>query len=367
MQKQSAKKITVAVALVALLFEFACAHKKPAFQLSHLKNINLLETEDHNSCLSLKLNFDGNNDVTSALYWRCRLSFAKYRLYTTTETQEKLKHNLEISDLVSKISLKIANISEPFLLRETKKLDNLQHKKCLEMGFEIDSEDQAKIDDYFGCRRALLEEYKLLPPYRKEAYRPYPHRSYNLGFVVDQRVDAEIKRYESAKEKYPDCVKFGVKSQNFRNCTAAYDKAWSCFGEIEKKKFKRDQQEKLSCQKQSYGRFPDSMLKSDDDDKKTIERMNNNSDFYNAQSISSLGLDNSQFSAEKPKTDEKNPKKSAEEINSKNNLYDKFELTNLRKTFIVECQKEADVRVASFVDDLKNSCEALKKFDVLGE
>lgn len=373
MQKKILNKIIFAVIFCT---SFACSQApKDPFVLSHIPHIQVLEKQDHGFCSSLKIGFDNSDDYKSGLYWRCRLSLTKYRLYTDNSTAENERHNLEISDLITKISLKLADTPEAILTRENKKMDERQHQRCLAMGFTIATEDQAKIEDYFVCRKTLIEEQQLVPPFGNTDYLEYPNRSYNIGFAIDQRADKDLKSYFAAKDSYPTCVKFNLNNVNFKNCTAAQDKMRQCFGKIEKQKFKKEYDEKIVCQQQSYIKFPNELLKVDDAAQAEIDRMNTNSDYYNKYSLASLGLDSSEFASQVEPADPKEKEKLAKEkkaenakkINSKAGLYTKYELTKLRQKYIFLCQKEADGRIAKYVDELNKNCSEMEKFEIVGE
>jgi hypothetical protein len=371
------KKIIFAVFVLA----FSCAKEIKPYIISHLSNIQKLEEQDHKSCLSLKLSKQ-DSDINNQFYWRCRLSFAKYRLIPKDSTQKQSQQNLEISDLVTKISLKIANTYDSTLLDANKKMDDGDHKQCLSMGFEIETLDQAKIDDYFSCRKFLIEERNLIPPYGNAQYLKYQNHSYDIGFVIDRRIDEKVKRYNEAKEKYPDCVKYNLNGVNFKKCAIAQDQASQCFLDIAYKRAKKDSEEKILCQKQAYTKFNDELLKDFNERKKNIEQMKKKSAYYNKQSFESIGLDDSQFisksSAETKKSKEKNKKEilvekqkkleEAAKINNENKeLYDKFELSKLRQNYIFSCQKEAVAKIEEFVEGVKKRCDDLSKFDLVDE
>ena len=355
--------------LIAFLILLSCTKAQDPYILSYIPHIQTLEKQDHKFCVDLKLAFNTKNNLQSKPYWRCRFSFAKYRLSVNPITAEQNRRNLEINDLITKISLKIAQVSEPMITIENRKMDNRQHKQCLVMGFVVETEDQAKADEYFSCRKALIEDQQLILPYGNLDYLKYQNHSYNIGFVIDSRVDAAIKLYNEMKAKYPTCVQYNLYGINFKKCAQAQDKSRQCISEIDRKKFKKEGEEKIACQKGAYLRFPDEMLK-EDSSKQDIEKMNSRSAYYNQQSLAAIGLDGTLFTSEPEKSEEEKKKEKlarTQKINSKANLYDKFELTKLRQKYIFSCQTDAGKRVAEFVDGLKKYCEELAGFEMVGE
>jgi hypothetical protein len=367
------KEITKAILALAFLLASSCQKPvEPYYILSQIQDIKYLEKQDHQLCVSLKLNIDGKENFKSAYYWRCRLSFAKYRLATGQLTPMQSKRNLEISDLITKISLKISETSESFLTRETKKIDNLHHNQCLNLGFSFETEDQSKIDEYFFCRKALIEEQQV-PPFGNQDYKNYPNHEYNLSFAVDQRLEDSIKLYREKQDQYPTCVKYNIHSINFTRCVQGEDKSRLCASEIDRKRFKKEWEEKIICQKQAYTRFSDDLLKKNDDELADNSRKTKNSDFYNKNSFAAIGVDGTLFASQEQmdeinkQKDEEKKKSEAKKTNSKAELYNKFELTKLRQKHIFACQKNSNKKIDKFADELKKSCEDLKKFEVLGE
>jgi hypothetical protein len=337
--------------------------------LSTFPHVEAFEKQDHQFCASLKLDFDKLDNAKSELYWRCRLSLTKYRLYVDDSTPDRAAHNEQVNDLISKISIKIAAAPEVILLRENKKMDDRDHRKCLAMGFQLYTEDQAKVDDYFACRRALIEDQKLVPAFGNTDYLKYSNESYNIGFAIDRRIDEEIKRYNEIKEKYPTCVKYNLYSVDFKSCTTAQDNALQCLDKISRQKFIKEGEEKLTCQKKSYIQFPDELLQEADQKQREIDKTRVASDYQNHQSFLAIGIDDlSKFDAdaERVKKEKEENKKSAKDINSKAGLYSRFELTKLRQNFVYSCQKDADVRIAKYVADLGEACAALQIFKEVG-
>lgn len=363
------KKLFTFLILFAGVFSciFSCAApKQDPYILSPIPEVQEFERADHNLCTSFKLNFDGKENLINRDYWQCRLTFAKYRLTPgRNQISPMAAGNADIQDLINRISLKVAATPESVIKRENQKMDERDHKKCLNMGFTIDSEDFAKIEDYFSCRKVLIEEHQLIPPYGNLDYLQYRNSSYNIGFVIDQRITKEIERYNELEKRYPSCVKFNINSLNFKRCVEAQDKSRECYGNIAKKKFRIEGDQKVACQKLAYLRFGDELMKGDDRRKNEMARDSKNSDYFNNQSLSSLGVNQSDFGhAQSEKSDQE---KKPENLNPKSGLYEKYELTRLRQKFVIACQQDASSAVEAQVEKFKASCEALEKFEVIGE
>ncbi len=340
--------------------------------LSNYANIQALESQDHQFCHSLDLDSGSSNkSFRGDLYWRCRLSMAKYKLKPYDHSPEGMAYNSQISELVTTISLNLSEARESVFIKENKKLDQRQHEQCTAMGFEFDLIDRQKTDDYLLCRKRLLDDQQLDPPYGNDDYLQYPNRSYDLAFIIDSRIDDENKKHQEASEKYPACVKFLNKDADFAKCTAAQDQSKQCFAAIDGKKFVKESEQKTLCQKQAYVRFPDSFLKESDQIKKDIETTKTNADVYNQNNFAALGIvrdDVGLFESEETEKAEKDAKEAQKKleknINSKKGLYSRYGLTKLRQKYIVACQQNADAEVMKYVDGLKKECEGMGKLEV---
>lgn len=358
--------------LIAIICAISgCGDIKEPYMVSNFQNIRKLEKQDHDFCISLNLD-SGTIKVKSALYWRCRLALAKHKIRVNNDTPEIIKYNFQITDLVTKISLNLAESKESVLSKNNDKMDKRHHQQCLDMGFESDSLNQAKTDDYFSCRKMLIDDQQLIPPYGNAEYSKYPNRSYSLGYAVDKKIEREMEEYAKAKEKYPACVSINLKTENFKRCTKAQDQSRQCFSEISKKKFKREAEEKIICQRKAYVEFPNSLLKEEDNVEKEIEKDKALADIHNKSNFMAIGLNEDKvkkFKAEKKDAKERKlaQEKLEKSINSKDKLYSGFELTKLRQKYIFACQKEADTDIAKYVDALKKSCDGAQYFEVIEE
>ncbi len=339
----------------------SCASVKKEYLLSHIKEIQNLEKQDHKFCTSLNLELNKTDNFKSRLYWRCRLSMAKYKIKTNPVSRIDIKRNLDINELISKISFKIAETPEASLLKESKKMDNIHHLKCSRMGFIIDFTNAEKTDDYFACRKALVDEQQVFPPFGNAEYLKYPNNSYTIGLVIDIRIDKAIKEYQAAEKEHPACIKYYSNKQKFTECGNAQNEAKKCFLEIDKKRFQKELDKKIICQKRSFLQFPDSLLK-EDVSKKNDSKINSKVNSYDQNSFAALGLDEESFAGKK-KVDKVKKEESSAKLNSKNNLYSKFELTKLRQEYISECQQEADDQIKQYNDSLVDSCKAMEVYE----
>lgn len=368
------KKILLSTSLLLLAALFSCNKNVDQFLLSPNPQIRHFELHDHNVCVALKVNIDGKANELSPYYWRCRLAFAKYRIAYENPTPLQEGRNMQFGDLFNKIAQKISSLSESFLLRETRKIDNHHHNQCLNLGFKFETDNQAEIDEYFFCRRALIEEQQKVPAFGKQDFLAFPNKEYDLTFAVNQRIDQNLKLFKSLQEKYPACVKYNIYSENFKRCSKAEDNSRQCYSAVPRQTFKKEWERKIKCQKQAYTRYSDELLKDRENlSQKESKMRNQNSDFFNKNSLSGIGASEKNFVAkEKLEEMEKQEKelkkeKAAKKTNSKLELYDKYELTKLRQQYIFACQTKSNDEIYNFDVALKNACEDLRKFEILGD
>lgn len=373
MPSKSIKKILLSISLLLLVVVFSCAEKIDPFFLSQNPQIRNFELHDHQVCTALKVNIEGKSNEMSPNYWRCRLAFAKYRIAYENPTPLQQTRNGIFGDLVNKIMQKISTFSEPFLLQETRKIDNHHHNQCLSLGFKFETDNQAEIDEYFFCRRALIEEQQKVPAFGNQEFLAFPNKEYDLTFAVNQRIDKNLKLFKFYQEKYPACVKYNIHSENFKRCIKAEDNSRQCYAEIDRKIFKKEWERKIKCQKQAYTRYGDELLKDHENlSEKEIKTRNKNSDFFNRNSLSSIGLGEKNFVSKeklqemKDQEEKSRKEKAAKKTNSKLELYDKYELTKLRQQYIFACQNKSNDEIFNYSASLKKSCEFLREFEVLG-
>lgn len=376
------KKFTInSFRLAFLLVLFAATNCK-----NNNNELQKIEREDHQFCVSLGLDF-GEDELKTEIYWRCRITLAKYKIKDDAIIPEDIRRNIMIKKLISDIGKNYSLSYEKWGDKRNSLFDNNDHQSCVTLGYNIDTIDKitssTTIEDYLACRKRLINSQQIIPPYNKTEYFKRPQDSYNIGFAINKRMDREIAKFEAAKEKYPVCVKFNLKSPEFKTCSLDYDEQRQCLTKIHRLKFRRELQEKSACQKKAYVRFPDSMINQDDEKARELSNIAESADLKNNSSFFSIGIDKDQlekFRGEETKvikkTDNQNDKKDNDKkttdnekkiaetkvkknFNTKDDLYSKVDITRLRQQFIFSCQKATEPDLESYGNKLQNECNAI--------
>ena len=364
----------------SILIFASCAKKiRQDYIISDYLDIQLLEEYDHNSCANLKLNFDKSQNIESKLYWHCRLSFAKYHLELNPIFPRQQEFNQKISELVAKISIKISRNQESSMEREINKIDEKDHQQCNKMGYYPDAKDQIKIEEYYLCRKNLIELNYSDLPFGNQKYAKYQNKSYNIAFVIDKRIKESIRINQEKLEKYPECSNFKTFSDDFEKCVKSLDLYKNCVTESRIKILEKEASEKIICQKQAYIRFNDEMIKNDERVDLEILNRNKNSDKQNKQNFESNGVNEKDFIGKSEKKDDNKIKLSEQELleikikeweeiqkkkkeikNNYDNIYTKQEISKLRRNFIYSCTKVIDEKLQIYKNEMLEKCEKIK-------
>jgi len=336
----------------------SCLHQK-----STETKLQKIEREDHQFCIALGLDFQDETDGLKAeIYWRCRIILASHKMQNDI-TKENIEHNVLIKKLTKTLQESFVKTYEEWGDGRNSQFSNNDHEACVTLGYDINTLDQSQIEDYLGCRRKLIIELQLIPPYRKIDYFRRPSDTYSTRFVQNKRLDNEIELSRKAKEAYPVCgEKFHFRSEYYKNCAYDFDQQKQCFTTIKEAKVARQLKEKSSCQKKSYLNFPDSLLKIDNTTQLEIERFNMFANFSNNHTLASLGLsqdDVNKFQAKEISPAEKKKIDQRNNFNTKNELYTKIELAKLRQRFIGYCDNDANLRIADYILSLESNCRAI--------
>jgi len=335
---------------------------KPEYILSEYLDINLLEEKDHKACIDLKLNLDNINNINSNLYWHCRLSFSKFHLEVQPVFPKQFELNQKITDLITKISILISKNQETNITREINKIDESDHKKCIKFGYDANSFDQLKVEEYYQCRKNLIELNYSDPPFGNEEFKKYQNKTYNIGYVIDKRIKKSFEDNQKILNNNPECKNFRPSSDDFKKCISSISEFQQCIQESLVKFREIEASEKIVCQRQAYIRFNDEMIKDSDRTEKYIANRNKNGDRDNRNSFESIGINEKDFLGKTSKkiVEEEYISNISKINNDNNNIYSKYEISRLRKNFIINCINFIDKSIIEKKQDMLNNCKKLK-------
>jgi len=351
--------------LIILLFLTifpSCTKIVPQYYISEFPEIQQFEEFDHQSCQNLKLNFDAKNNLESKNYWRCRQTFAKFHLEINPVFPNQIDQNSKISELIAKISLKISRSQESFLQNEINKIDENDNLKCEKMGYKIDPNDQLKTEEYYLCRKNLIELFYAEPPFGNAELLKFQDKNYDINYVVTKKIREAMQINQKILEDNPQCAEIKPRGMEFAKCLEDFKKYNQCLSKnnLELRRLESDQ--KIICQKQAYIRFSDEMIVDRERTDSAISMRNQNSDRDNKYSFGSMGIDEDDFLAKNEKEEKKKVviKKLSDIQNHKNNIYTKQEISRLRRGFISNCIKIINKDLNERGSDLNKKCEKIK-------
>ena len=336
---------------------------KPNFIIGNNRYLAKIETQDHQSCLNLKINFHNNANLENQQYWQCRLALAKDKLFNNPSDTKQQKHNEKIVYLLNKISEKLADKQPSLLEREVAKLDEAHHQQCKNMGYESETEDKNKIDSYLQCRQSLIDNYLSEPPYDNPSYLPYQYKNYNLNYILSKRIKISSENKQKITQEYPKCQSYALYSSELKKCIEYQKQAKTCYQENLRNIILQERDAKLICQQQANIRFGDNLLileKSID----YIKEKNYKSDLVYKFNFESMGLDEFDFISkqEKKKLEQEQEQQQEEENNFNNNdfLYNRYELSQIRKKYVLSCHKFVDNKLLQDKNNLDKKCLELE-------
>jgi hypothetical protein len=352
----------IIILIICLVFSCSKPTVKPQYLMSEYPEINQLEQQDHVACENLKLNLNQSSNLNNNLYWHCRLSFSKFHLEIKPVFPKQIELNKKITDLITKISLLISKNQQTSIENEINKIDESDHKKCIKFGYDPQSQDQLKVEEYYQCRKNLIELYYSDPPFGNEEYRNYQINSYNIGFVIDKRIKQSFEENKKLLSAHPECQNFRPNSENFKKCVASLSAFQICLKDSLTKFREIEASEKIVCQRQAYIRYNDEMIKENERTENYIKNRNLNADRDNRNNFESIGIKEQDFMAKdkKKNLEEEYVSKLNKINNTNNNIYSKYEISRLRKNFIINCINFIDNKLSIKKQELTNSCNNIK-------
>ena len=138
--------------------------------------VKRIESRDHQFCIALGLDFIANENgvdinyddaLKAEIYWRCRIILAKNKLRNDSVIPQDIRHNILINNLIADIEKNFADSYEKWTNSRNSLTDNHDHKLCAAQGYSVDTLDQTKLEDYFSCRKKLIFDAQIIPPFNQ--------------------------------------------------------------------------------------------------------------------------------------------------------------------------------------------------------
>lgn len=362
------KKIIFCNLILISFLLVSCSEFRRVFRMSYNERMQEVSANHHEFCISRGLDFGKDDLLKNELYWRCRVILAQNRLKLHSFDIKNLDRTKIDREYVYKMKTKFHLAYEQSNQFRNNILNDLDHNKCVEQGYDLNSLDKVEVEKYFACRRRRAAELQLIPPYNKISYYDRPFDSYSHLFGLNKKLDEGIKEAEQVREKYPHCVRlFDIVSDEFQACKSDYDSHVQCLKNIESTKKIIAFEDRETCQKLSYVRFPDSLIKYDNQTKTEIKNRNDRADINYKNSLLSLGLTEEDIEKfhfvdkdeEKNKKEKNKTKNDAKNFNSKNELYSRVEVAKLRQKFISYCLDDSTQRLDASVNDMTGQCNMI--------
>lgn len=361
--KNIIKKNNISVALgfcyfFLLILITNCSYTKD----SELTKLSEIKRNDHEFCISLGLDFEGN-PILSEIYYRCRIMLAEHKIIIDATSTEAIRNNILIKNLIVELNENLDTSIENLNNFKNIFIDKSDHNKCLNSGYSSTILDQEKIEKYLNCRKRLIQDFQIIPPFRQTKYLRRPQDSFNSSLVINLREDQEIKLFNIAKESYPICTsKFNIKTQIFKKCSEDFDKQNLCYADAKKIKFSKEMEERQYCQQKLYVNFPKSMIIQENDDE--VDRKKVSKSIYNNDNFYILGLDETSLKYFNHRTEDpliKTVKKpeNRKRFNSSDQIYSKVDIVQLRQKYIKLCIEDALPKIEVFYQSLNQKCRSI--------
>ncbi len=327
------------------------------------KRIKSLDESTNKYCTDLGLNFSRENPIRSEMFFRCKIELAKRAKIQNPIKPNEMAFNQDLEKFIEIQDQQYMNSIENLNYYRNSILNNSHHKICQKKGYDFDSLQQDKIEEYLNCRESLIMTFELKPAYQSYQDLNYPQNSYNINFVINEKQDQEIKKAREFAKKYPFCSNLKIDSPKSIECKKAFDEKESCINNTKREYFFRKKRFQEICQQKLYIKLPESLLIEKKEKQTRAEKRNFNTDLHlNAsyhQFLSNEKIRNS-FMFKKNEEENKKQKDVEQKINNSfKQLYTKHELTSLRKKFINSCMAQVKPKVEKFVKAGLKTCNSI--------
>ena len=296
-------------------------------------------------------------DIITEIYWRCRYNLVQERMIDDAVTASAIKNNAVMSKVSEKILENLNRAKQAVLSKSEYNIDTLDHSRCIAQGYNLNTENERELTDYYKCRQDLVLERNPPAPSITHAYEA----SALKGDQFNQYLN-DVEKYTQPEEeamvagemlnRYPACVGLNVQTKDFALCVDAHKKAQKCLEGMNITVAKKQLEDKIYCQQQAFIQFPDNYSiaehKSIEEIEKDIEyqeELARNKTLEFLESGRTLQVDKMRVDDEQTQEQEQVQ------------LYNKIKLLKLREQFITRCNDVMQKKLPIFVEQATQECK----------
>ena len=348
--KKISSKITVFFTVFTLLA--SCSINLPSLKIHQIKR------QDSAICRSQGFQINNSNSRETEIYWKCRLNLIQDRIIEDSITNDKaIRYNNMIEKIQKEIIENLNKAKEETLGQLDDDFNINDHNKCLIAGYTNKSNNPRKVNDYYRCRENLILSRNPTDPRIVDTFKFKTQKSQNILqdkekfekyitrlFQKNSRGDQDAKNLIKAIAQYPQCANENYRTEKFKLCIRAQEKAEECVNKIEEQKIIKQLNDRIFCQKQAYVQFPDELAIDDIEKIKNQEKLRKNNLL--------LGYLDPKLELEKQQVEQQ--KEQIIQNNAK--IYTKLELLRIRESFIEKCNQLMVKKINNYIDSLSKNC-----------
>jgi len=353
--------------IITLLFFgliFSC-NQSESYLLTRQSSLRIIEREDHQRCVARGIDFGQWGDVMTEIYWRCRYNMAQSRKIHDSTSAEAIENNARV-EKISEVILENLNHSKQVIIsRIEKDINTFDHARCVSLGYNLDSDNQNDIDEYYKCREGLV--------LNRVAPAPKVTHNYEVSILPDDKVskyleiarqskidNPELNKVSSMTSLYPICAGLNVNSGDFKKCAAAQEDSKKCFGNIALMKAKKNVDDKIYCQQQAFIQFPDNYAyakeKSNTQIARDEEKAKNEEAKKQKEMEDKIKQNMTLRFLQGGASEVMNKEENTDQKTTDKARYSKIELQSLREQFIQRCNLAMEQKMPSFIEDSSDKC-----------
>ncbi len=345
-----------------------------AHAIKMTSDLKEIEIEHHKSCVLQGSKFGKWSDVSTEFYWECRHNLMQAKIIPNANSTSGIQNNMMVNEIDGKIIANLQRARRATLSGIESDIELFDHSKCLAMGHDLDTNDQGKNEEYYKCREKLIDDRSPAPPGITDSYyNPISRKDFGDKSVYNVKsnkpTSGEVEFVMNKINEYPNCKNINVKSIFFNKCIDSQKKAFFCFDGIRALKAKKQLNDKIYCQQQSFIQFPDGqtvtrnksaeqieeMLKKERERKIDELKMAKERDINRTKKFFEEGY----VSQDKVLSREADINNLKAERNKRENLFNKVQILELRQEFIEKCNQSLGDDMPQYVAKEEKKCADL--------